>query len=275
MIGSVDYNFKNLLKYINVQNETIANLSHNPYGLCVLPNNSLLIAYAVKKCLSLHNANLSLTTQIDLIDYRLIQPRYLTTDGNTKIYITQSDHHKITVTDLDFRLIREIGCGCGNGIYQFNYPLGIMWYEGSVFVCDSENKRIQKFTENFDYQESYSFNFKPLSLRIIGNFACIRSNSEDFVYFFSLNPLRLINKLTIFGHSAIFSSKFWFYVFDSVTKEINSYDVMGNKVYSFSLDFQANITITPDEKVSFEFNNNSLIITCRSAKKLILFSLKQ
>jgi hypothetical protein len=270
MIGSVDYNFKNLLKFINFQNETIANLSHNPYGLCVLPNNSLLIAYPVKKCLSLHNPNLSLTTQIDLIDYRLIQPRYLTTNGNTKIYITQSDHHKITVTDLDFRLIREIGCGCGNDMYQFNYPLGIVWYKGSVFVCDCENKRIQKFTENLAYQESYSLNFKPLSLRIIDNFACIRSNLEDFVYFFSLNPLRLINKLNILGHSAIFSSEFWFYVFDSVTKEINSYDVMGNKVYSSSLDFQANIAA--DEKVSFEFNNNALILSCRSAKKLILFS---
>ena len=235
----------------------------------MLPDNNLLLAYPVQRFLSLHNPHLSFIRQIDLIDYHLIQPRYLTTNDKTRIYIAQSDHHKITVTDLDFRLIREIGSK-GDGVNQFNYPLGIFWYQGSVFVCDCENKRIQKFTENLVYQESYSFDFKPLSLRVINNFACIRSNSEDFVYFYSLNPLRLINKLNIFGHSAIFSTNFWFYVFDSVPKELNSYDVMGNKVYSFSLDFQPDIT--PNEKISFELKNHNLIISCRLAKKLILFS---
>ena len=223
----------------------------------------------MQRNLSLHNTDLSLLKTIEKIEYRSIQPRYLATDGQNKIFISQSDQHKVTVTDLDFRMIKEIGCK-GDGYHQFNYPLGICFHDGFIYVCDGENKRIQKFTDNLVHKETFQLDFKPLSLRVINNFACIRSNSEDFIYFYSLTPLRLINKLSIFGHSAIFSTQFWFYVFDSATKELCCYDIMGNKVDSFPIDCQADIS--SKEKVSIEFSNNCVIISCRLAKKLILFS---
>lgn len=269
LIGKIDCNFNNCLKKVNMYNRKTIDLIANPYGLCTLPNDNLIITYPVQNIMTLHTSDLSQIRTIESIDYRFIQPRYLATNGRNRIYISQSDHHKITITDLEFRLIKEIGAK-GHGEMQFNYPLGICHFEDSIFVCDSENQRIQNFNENFLYQDTFAVDFKPLSLRIINNFACIRSNSEDFVYFYSLYPFRLINKLNIFGYSAIFSTKFWFYVFDSVTKEINSYDIIGNKVDTLAIDFEDNIS--SKEKISFEFsNNNNLIISCRLAKKLILF----
>ena len=234
-----------------------------------MPNQLLLVANPVQKNLTLHNPHLSLIKTIEKIDYRAIQPRYLSTDNKNKIFISQSDHHKVTVTNLDMKMIKEIGSK-GDSNYQFNYPLGVFYSDGSIYVCDGENKRIQKFNDNLTFQASFKVDFKPLSLRIINNYACIRSNSEDFVFFYSLQPLRLINKISIYGHSAIYSTQFWFYVFDSETKELNCYDVMGTLVDSVCFEFQNDINCK--EKVSFEFLNNCLVFSCRLAKKLILFS---
>jgi tripartite motif-containing protein 71 len=79
-------------------------------------------------------------------------------DGS--VYVTDSENHRIQKFDSNGNIIRKWGSYCnidsdGDGIVdqscdgQFNYPYSIaVGSDGSVYVADSENHRIQKFDSN-------------------------------------------------------------------------------------------------------------------------------
>ena len=83
-------------------------------------------------------------------------PRAVTVDGEGRIYVADSGNNRVQVFNPDGTFIREWGgtCkldtgeGCVNGgSGQFNEPWGIaVGLDGSVYVSDTWNHRVQKFT---------------------------------------------------------------------------------------------------------------------------------
>ncbi len=85
-------------------------------------------------------------------------PRAVTVDGQGKIYVADSGNNRIQVFNPDGSFLRQWGSTCkldtkegcqGDGRGQFNEPWGIaVDAEGSVYVSDTWNHRIQKFDKD-------------------------------------------------------------------------------------------------------------------------------
>ena len=85
-------------------------------------------------------------------------PRAVTVDGQGKIYVADSGNNRIQVFNPDGSFQRQWGSTCkldtkegcqGDGRGQFNEPWGIaVDQEGSVYVSDTWNHRIQKFDKD-------------------------------------------------------------------------------------------------------------------------------
>ena len=90
----------------------------------------------------------------------------LSSNGQNSIYLTDEFNNQINQTDFDFNFIKQFGSK-GTTNQQFDFPLGIEFYEDPVYVCDSINKPIQKLSEYLVYQAWYPINFKPWNIKII------------------------------------------------------------------------------------------------------------
>lgn len=83
-------------------------------------------------------------------------PRALTVDAEGRIYLADSGNHRVQVFNPDGTFLRQWGSLCkvdtgegcvGAGDGQFNEPWGIaVGPDGSVYVADTWNHRIQRFT---------------------------------------------------------------------------------------------------------------------------------
>ena len=73
-----------------------------------------------------------------------------------KVFVTQFQGGCVLVFDLKGNFIIQIG-NTGSGEGQFNSPRGITISEfnGDIYVCDSSNKRIQIFSENYSFKSQF------------------------------------------------------------------------------------------------------------------------
>jgi sugar lactone lactonase YvrE len=79
-------------------------------------------------------------------------PAFVAVDDAGDVYVTDAGNHRVQKFDDDGTFITQWG-GYGSGVKQFNLPRGIAFYGGNeadpahyVYVVDSLNNRIQKFT---------------------------------------------------------------------------------------------------------------------------------
>jgi DNA-binding beta-propeller fold protein YncE len=85
-------------------------------------------------------------------------PRSVVVDAEGRIYVADSGNNRIQVFNADGSFLRQFGSTCkldtkegcdGDGRGQFNEPWGIaVDKEGSIYVSDTWNHRIQKFDKD-------------------------------------------------------------------------------------------------------------------------------
>ena len=80
---------------------------------------------------------------------------------------------------MDINFIKQFGMK-GSTFQQFHQPLGITFHEDSIYVCDGNNKRIQKLSRNLNNEDSYPLKFEPWDIKIIKNVPCIRPYSDIY-----------------------------------------------------------------------------------------------
>ena len=68
---------------------------------------------------------------------------------NNKIYVVKENNDCIAIYDLNGNLIHEFGSK-GKEIGEFDSPQNIEIFENSIFVTDTNNKRIQIFDQKSD-----------------------------------------------------------------------------------------------------------------------------
>lgn len=193
---------------------------------------------------------------IDQIDSHPLTPLSVATNGINSIYIAQ-ETCEIIKTDFDFKLISIIG-------QQFAIPTKIIFYEGSLYVCDSYNFRLQELNEELILQESYALNFKPWKFNIIQNTACVRPIGETFVSFYNLKPFYFKAKVhDVSGDILAFKS--WFYLFQNENSQFVCFDVNGLIV--------EDVVIKIKKCIAFDailYKNENVIMAVTEEKKLIL-----
>ena len=110
--------------------------------------------------ISLPNGNLvcSTTGSVILLDENIKEIKSVSTGGinccdlnrRNEIYVSVQDKRCIIWFDLNLNKLNQFGSeGAGNN--QFNYPWGLCCHGDYLFICDSENMRIQILTLDFDY----------------------------------------------------------------------------------------------------------------------------
>ena len=121
---------------------------NDPDRLEIDSQNRLIVGDSFNKRLCLFDSNYSFIHSFanDLFSGGWIN---LTIDKFDRIIASNSDGHRLDFFESDYSLLSTFGSK-GNQLSQFNSPMGIDIDEnGSVFVCDSSNHRIQKIQVPF------------------------------------------------------------------------------------------------------------------------------
>jgi len=93
------------------------------------------------------------------------QPRGITLDNKGNIYISSENDHCINVYDQQFKNIAKWGKqGVGNG--EMYIPKGLLFDQNEkyLYVVDSDNNRIQRFTSNGDFYDRWGPDNDPGAL---------------------------------------------------------------------------------------------------------------
>ena len=107
-----------------------------------------------------------------------------------KVFVTQHQGGCVLVFDFKGNFIIQIG-NTGSGEGQFNRPYGITVneYNGDIYVCDSSNKRIQIFSENYSFKSQ----FGNETLQSPTDIQLARDNIYVFISVLSKHHISLIN----------------------------------------------------------------------------------
>ena len=107
-----------------------------------------------------------------------------------KVFVTQSLGGCVLVFDLKGNFIFQIG-NTGSGEGQFNRPRGIIIneYNGDIYVCDSSNKRIQIFSENYSFKSQFGKGTlqSPTDIQLTRDNIYVLSVIKPFLTIFNYN----------------------------------------------------------------------------------------
>jgi DNA-binding beta-propeller fold protein YncE len=79
--------------------------------------------------------------------------RGIAVDDSENVYV--SGDYKVQKYDSDGQLVASIGwCEAGSAWYQFNDPNGVVCSGGCVYVCDSQNRRVQVLSTDLEHLTS-------------------------------------------------------------------------------------------------------------------------
>ena len=114
-----------------------------PYGLAVDADDNVLVAeYSANQIQKWDGANWSVLIE----DVGLNDPSGIAVDAAGRIYVCDTDNHRIQVFDSDGNLVTRWG-SYGSNLGQFRRPMGIAIHpNGDIYVADTDNHRIQVFS---------------------------------------------------------------------------------------------------------------------------------
>ena len=245
----------------------IADLNYSISALCFLPNNYLLAANCVTQNLILYDSEFNLVKTFFQFNSRSLFPLSLATNKKDRIYISDSYNHRIIMTDIDLNLLYEIGSN-GCKVDEFNYPCGLTYYSDLVYVCDTQNQRLQVYNKNLVFKQSHVLNFSPFEIQCLNSFACIRDNDQKSIHFYDLKSFEL--KIKYDGHNGTI-----FVLNNFIYEYFNESSVIF--IYNCDCEIIEIVELTPpvnDLKFNgFEsicFFNGKFILATENSKKICL-----
>lgn len=81
---------------------------------------------------------------------QFLYPTHVTFDDNDNLYVADSNNSRIQVFDKQGTFIRQLGAP-GSGPGQLNIPVGLDIAGGYLYISDTFNNRVQKWTLNGQY----------------------------------------------------------------------------------------------------------------------------
>lgn len=244
----------------------IIDLKYKPNDLCILSDDQLLIANSETKSLYVYDGNFNLIKTINKIDNKPFTPLRLTTNNQNFIYITDNERHQVLMVDYLFNKIKIIGSK-GNKFNQFSSPDGIYYKAENVFVCDKENKRIQKFSYDLQYIKSLSLDYIPLQVRVSNTTIFVAAFDIPGLYAYELDTFDLkyyynhgysrINEINLFFYECVSCSSY---------NTIYCYNQNGNLIEELDVNILENYLISMEDGALTYFNKTLIITSCNKSK---------
>ena len=172
-------------------------------ALCCLPDQTLLVS--TSNILVLFDSEFNIIKIIEEIEGHNFSCYGLATNNKNRIYLTNILNNKLIVTDYDFNIIKSFGNSNDN---QFNRPRGL-YFNKNLYICDTDNKRVDIFSENLNYIQSVNFSFKPHNIKTTNSTAFLigeinGGKSWAFIYDINIDSILSVHLDEIFFFSQYF-----------------------------------------------------------------------
>jgi hypothetical protein len=278
IFGKIDFKLNNLMKNVKQKDHEIIDLDFQPTSFYSLPNDTLVIfGYETKdrdmtKYLRIYDIEFKLIKKIYTINNKTFSPRFLTSNDKNSIFITDIfDTHQIIKTDIHFNFVKQFG-STGSTNHQLDCPYGISFYKNSIFVCDENNHRIQKFSEDLVFEKSYPLKFNPMLIQITNNVAAVqphRTVYSNFLLIINLDPFLLIKRIeSLDGPITAFNS--WIYIYQISEQSIHCFNINGDLVEKKDFNLRKDAISNFSRHFSLCGFNKHLIIGINMTNKLII-----
>ena len=259
---------REMLKTLTIEEIKI---NTDPNDMVLLPNRTLALANSTQKHITVFNSNLDLIKTIKQIGNNNFHPLRIATGADDNIYITEYSRCEVIMTDINFKMIKHVGCK-GSKDEEFNYPNGIAFFCNNVYVCDSENKRIQILSSNLDFISKIELDYQPWIIKISPNkVACISQfNAPAAVYFYNFDNFEIIHKYTDHGFGRV--SEIGSYFLESCNKNssIYFYDKNGGLLERISIERFSSFFESTADGILVYFNQQ-LLFSSATQKKILRF----
>ena len=272
MIGKINFVNRDTIESVDlIQNgkQEIFHLDATPSDILVFSNNQILTVNSKNKCLSLYDQNLKLIKRIRRIGVEMFRPSAVALNmEEEKLYILDHQHNRILMTDLEFNLIKSVG---SRGIENehFRCPNDLCLINNNLYVCDTDNYRIQVFSKDLEFIKSEKVIDKPWKIKASSHSLIIQS-VRCRIFFYDLNDFNLLQKY-YHGRCRISKINSNIYAINHKEKFMFCYDEKGNlkeKVHLTSI----NEYLTNDLDGSFIEFNGTLLMLSQSRNRIIKFS---
>lgn len=135
---------------------------------------------------------IEIINQIGVVTFK--RPQALCLNEFTKeVYLSDTLNNRIVVLNNELNTVKRIFGEKGNTIGKFNRPKDIQFFSSLFYVLDSDNKRIQVFTHNFEFiREFYLYKrvdnqtvllVYPIKMTINSDFIAI-NDANDALYIY-------------------------------------------------------------------------------------------
>jgi hypothetical protein len=233
-------------------------IKDKPIDLCVLPNGKLACTTNnSNRSILLYDENLNFIKSIEKIN----KPEYITCNKVNRIYLSDSKHNQIIMTDIEFKKLKIFD-------NKLNNPLGITYFNKHVFVCDNQNKRVLKLNDEIDFIASFSLDFQPWQIHLLQNVACIRPFDTGSIFFYNIEPFLFKTKHDYhYGTISIMNSCFYEYYCGN--KKIYCYNIDGKIVEEVKTVVWTNEATHLKDGCLVDFNGK-ILFSCWSSGKIIV-----
>ena len=117
------------------------------------------------------------------------------------VFVTQWSGNRINMYDLEGKLIKSVGSE-GNGKARFKHPIGLDVSDknNNIYVCDSDNNRIQILTEELKYHSMLGIGLLvfPRDVKVTRDRVLVLDGSDTCMFVFNSNHV-LTNRLITRG----------------------------------------------------------------------------
>lgn len=140
-----------------VQGASEAPMLAKPFGMCVNEKGQILVADIEAGCIIVLSPDLEVVRRVEAIEgYGPLDRPFDVKVWKDRYYILDTGHANLVVADRDWRMVTATGAGtAGSEPGQFGEPHCLdVADDGTVFVADTLNQRIQVFDQNLQYQRS-------------------------------------------------------------------------------------------------------------------------
>ena len=187
-----------------------------------------------------------------------------------KVLISQGSNH-ILVYQLDGKFVSRIGSS-GSGELQFNYPFGLATDESNndIYICDSNNHRIQIISQNFQYKSQFGKDIlhSPLDIKLYKDSIFIIDKSNPCLHIF--NRDLVLQKSVISrgeGQQVIYPRFFFIDKFCNIL--ISDHD--SNSILIFNSEFEIIHKISTSNRpmgITMD-KEDRVIVVCQSANNCL------
>ena len=185
-------------------------------------------------------------------------------ESKNSIYFGDHQNHRIIMMDTDLNHIKSIK----NPSYL---PHGIDCYNDGIYVCNSMNSAIVKFSSDLELEQTFLIGYQPFQIKIIEKTSMVRPTQfiqNNSIYFHHTETFEFIRKYD--GHKGTLNVVgLNFYEFYFTDKKLFCYD--NNGVLLEELEIEINELTKSRFNGALVFYDKNLIIGSDQPSKLFVF----